>query len=192
MHAELAAVLVSHYNVTRANRVIAVVTRKKDPRVDETEKQFYSAVGATDFAQRYYALCCKYPLRDQSPCKLPTKQVRRVLVASGCDPSAWNSTSRAYEQVQTSGARTLSNGFRVHGRTTVEFDFCVEGLSDDRVGGSFAAVARHATLCKGGPVPDPPYPRPEFHSTEELEIIITECMALGDLLSRTAADIGTG
>ena len=141
---------------------------------------------ATEFADRYYDLCRDYPIRDLSPCKLPAKEVRQILSEIGRDESGWHSSVRAFEHEQTFGSLTVTIGFRIHGRTSVDFDFCAEYASDDRIGNSFAGIAHNSAVAAGHPKPDPPFPRPEFHTPDEFRRILTEAFALGDLLIATA------
>jgi hypothetical protein len=102
----------------------------------------------------------------------PAKLQRRK---SGASSLTWivnlpaGTVLRAYEFETTSNDLVLNVGFRIHGGTDVEFDFCVESKDGACAGGPFAVIAGGVTRFIGAQIP--PYPRPLFCSLEGLSAI---------------------
>ena len=71
--------------------------------------------------------------------------------------------------------------FVIQNRTTVETHFAVP-FRGAQAASTFAILALDATRIRGEQPPTPPYPRPQFHTLDELAAILAEVYSLGCLL----------
>ena len=148
----------------------------------EVNPDFLAAVAATDYAPRYYELCRQHPLRLDAPaCKAPAADVLRVARAAGpANRLPGPGRPFGFELPGEPPAGELV--FVIQGRTTVETHFAVPFRSV-QVAGTFAILALDVLGLRGEPPPSPPYPRPEFHSLEELAEVLAEVYRLGCLVA---------
>lgn len=144
------------------------------------EAEFYSAVSCTDFCERYYALCRRYPVQISDPPPCSRREVLQILTELGRTPW-WDSRDKSYSFDRSLGTGILHLGFVLHSGNHVEFWFGEES-GDRRIGSNFAVIANKAAAVVGHPVPSPAYPRPESHSLDDLRAILTELFKLSDLL----------
>jgi hypothetical protein len=150
---------------------------------------FYAALRETDFSERYYALCNRYPIRDIPLFPLSAGTVAKLLVEIGRTAKR-DSRDRSYNCEYTLQRGSCHFGFVIQNKAIVEFWFWLEA-SGRRIGSNYAVLACESAKLKRATVPEPPYPRPEFHSLEELRLILTECFDLADgLLLLTAGKEG--
>jgi|APAra7269097289_1048552.scaffolds.fasta_scaffold07918_1 hypothetical protein len=126
---------------------------------------FLSAVAESGICSAYYSLCRDHPLRlDEPLAKAPGAEILRV--ANGT--LQLKSLAGPGTVLQLVGLpEHISLNFIVQGRSSVETDFSVR-FGDVIERGTFAVLCNVATTSTGGPVSNPPYPRPNFHSLEEL------------------------
>jgi hypothetical protein len=151
-----------------------------DREPDMNDREFYTAVSASDFSDRYYALCRQFPVRDISPCLLSNDTISTVLSALGRTTHRdARDNSYGYDQVYKHGK--LHVGFIIQKQTMLEYWFWVD-QNDQRTGSNYAVIAYEAAKLAGKATPQPPYPRPEFHSVDELQLILAELFDLADEL----------
>lgn len=147
--------------------------------------EFLAAVAAMDFAPRYYELCRRHPLRLDAPaCKAPAADVLRAARAAG-PATKFSGPGRAFAFELPGGPAAGELTFVVQGRTTIEAHFAVpyRGVEESS---TFAILALDTSGIRGEQPPIPAYPRPEFHTLEELEAILAEVYSLGCLLVSVA------
>jgi hypothetical protein len=147
----------------------------------EANSDFVAAIAATDFAPRYYDLCRRHPPRFDIPaCKAPANEVLRVARLAGAAVRlAGSSRSFGFELPGDQAASEFI--FVIQGRTTVEVGFAFP-FQGGEVASTFAILASDVSVMRGEPLLNPPYPRPEFHSLEELATVLDEVYSLGCLL----------
>ncbi len=80
----------------------------------------------------------------------------------------------------------ISLNFIVQGRSSVETDFSVP-FGGEIQRGTFAILCNAVTAASGA-APNPPYPRPDFRSLEELVTIFGELEVLVRKLGKVAAN----
>jgi len=148
----------------------------------EFDPNFLEAVAATGFARQYAQLCSQHPLRlDMSPCRAPASHVLRVARPIG-PVEKLPGPARAF-RFELPWDRPGSNlEFIIQGGTTVEVGFSV-WFRGFQVLGTFAILALAVVKSQGGEAPNPPCPRPEFHSIEELGQVLAGVYRLGCLLN---------
>ncbi len=131
--------------------------------------EFLAFVSNSDVCSEYYALCREHPLRIDVPlAKAPWREILRA--AAGRVPLT--KLGGPGTVVRLGGLpEGVSLDFIIQGRSTVDtiFDVPWRGQSEC---GRFAILCNLSTECSGNPLPDPPYPRPEFHSLDELLTIL--------------------
>ncbi|MGR3909832.1 hypothetical protein Q3A80_22595 [Burkholderia sp. SR8] len=141
---------------------------------------FLSLVTQCGTSARYYAICAEHPLRLEEPLS-PVRATAIVTAASG---------RMNLSRLPGPGTVWQLNGllpgvmlrFILQGRRSVETDFSIEsGAGIER--GTLAVLSHAVALYSGAGLHRPPYPRPEFHSIEELLVIFEK---LGNLVN----DIG--
>jgi hypothetical protein len=74
----------------------------------------------------------------------------------------------------------LSFLIQAHGTSTEVF--WERDFRGARLGNNFAVLACDLKEDGGGPIPNPPYPRPTFHSLDELQMILSEIMRLAKII----------
>ncbi len=145
------------------------------------DRQFYTAVGSSEFSERYYTLCRRFPARAIPPCTFGKGTMAELLSQLGrttqCD-----ARDNSYNYSRGVKRGTLHVGFVVQKQAVLEFWFWIE-LPDRRLGSNYAVIAYESAKLMGRLLPQPPYPRPEFHSLDELRCILTECFDLADQLT---------
>ena len=149
-------------------------------------QEFYKAVGMTDFCNRYYALCNRFSVVDVSIFQVSQDTISNLLSLLG-KTAQRDARDNSYSfDVQLNHAiRHL--GFTIQKNAIVEFWWWVERI-EERFGNNFAGIAFEATKLAGNQIPQPPYPRPEFHDQRELHFIVTECFQLADILDSVVKD----
>ncbi len=152
-----------------------------EPLLHTSNLDFLAAVAGTDFAPRYYKLCRRNPLRlDVPACKAPAADVLRAARAAG-PANKLPGPGRPFGFELPGGMAASELTFVLQNRTTIETHFVVPfrgGLEKS----TFAILALDVTRIRGEQPPAPPYPRPEFHTLEELAAILAEVYALGCML----------
>ena len=131
--------------------------------------EFLALVSNSDVCSSYYALCREHPLRLDVPlAKAPWKDI--LQAAAGRVPlTRLRDPGRVF---QLGGLpHDVSLNFIIQGGGTVETDLVVPWRGTPQRG-TFAILCNQATGYSGNPLPDPPYPRPEFHSLDELLIVV--------------------
>lgn len=136
---------------------------------------FLAAVSESGICTAYYSLCGEYPLRLNVPLvKAPASAVLKaaagqVSLAKLVGPGTVFRLDGLPDRV--------SLNFIIQGRSSVETDFAVP-FGDGAQRGTFAILCNAATVAAGLAVPNPPYPRPDFRSIEELVAILSKFEAL--------------
>jgi hypothetical protein len=136
------------------------------------------ALADCDFHTRYYDLCDRYPLR--APVRFPrrAKDVMAILGRLARSPSAAE-RGRAFEFRGAVHGVETRQGFILQSGDIVEF-WCSVHQPSAKVGDTLAVLARAVTLHLRLPDRKPPYSRPTYTSLDELEVVLTDCFALGD------------
>jgi hypothetical protein len=130
---------------------------------------FLAAVNESGICTAYYSLCQDHPLRPNAPlAKTPASAVLKaaapqVLLTKLGGPGSVFRLDGLPDK--------MSLNFIIQGRSSVETDFSVP-FGDFVQRGTFAILCNAATVAAGLPAPNPPYPRPEFRSMEELVTIL--------------------
>jgi hypothetical protein len=124
-----------------------------------------SAVAASDICSAYYRLCLEHPIRlDTASANAPAASI--VKAATG-NLSLKKLVGPGTVLQLGSLPESVSLNFIVQGCKSVETDFVVPyGNSIQR--GTFAILCNAATSFAGDLLPNPPHPRPNFHSMDEL------------------------
>jgi hypothetical protein len=145
------------------------------------EQDFYIRVGATEFSERYYALCRRYSVRDVPLCQLSNGIVVDLLSQLGRkvhrDPR-----DNSFQRDQNIKGGVIHSGFVIQKHSMVEFWFWLDQIGH-RIGSNFSVIAYESAKWSGKLMPSPPYPKPEFHSENELRAILSDCFNLADDLS---------
>jgi hypothetical protein len=135
-------------------------------------QDFLAAVG---ICATYYSLCREHPLRLDVP--LAKAPATAVLKAS----AGHVSLTRLGGPGSVFQLNGLPDGTAlnliVQGRSSIETDFSVPFGSDNHRG-TLAILCNAATIAGGTAVPNPPYPRPDFRSVDELVAIFGKLEAL--------------
>lgn len=148
----------------------------------EDTPDFLAAIAATDFAPRYYELCRQHPLRLGVPaCKAPAADLLRVARMAG-PATKMPGPGRPFGFGLPGGPAAGEFVFVIQGRTTVEAHFAVP-FRGGQAANTFAVLASDVRRLQGEPPHDPPYPRPEFHTLEELAGVLAEVYRLGCLVA---------
>jgi hypothetical protein len=148
----------------------------------EANREFLATIAATDFAPRYYELCRLHPLQLDAPaCKAPAADVLRVARLAG-PATKLPGPGRPFGFELPGGPCAGELVFVIQGRTTVEAHFAVP-FRGGQAASTFAVLALDVRGLRGEPPPSPPYPRPEFHSLEELAAVLAEVYSLGCLVA---------
>lgn len=144
---------------------------------------FLAVILSSGICPAYYELCKQHPLRAGTPAAQASAKAILKAAAGRVSLTQAAGASSVFEL----GAlpKGVSLNFIVQGRTAVETDFAIRiGVND--VCCTFAVACHDAAKAAGLPTPDPPYPRPEFHSLEELIGIFEQ---LDGLIRKLAAAI---
>ena len=133
--------------------------------------EFLATVAASDICRSYYALCHEHPLRpEMAKENAAAKQV--LDAAAGLVPlEKLRGPGSAYRLLSLPNGISLN--FIIQGRSAIETDFTVP-FSGTCQRGTFAILCNAASTINGGPAPRPPYPRPTFHSLDELIAIFRQ------------------
>jgi len=137
-----------------------------------------AALSSIDLDGRYYRLCDAHRYSTDPRPKYTTAAVRKLLRSLERVPVA-ETGGRAFEFSAAVGSRTLAAGLIIQGRSVVEFWWSWESPSGP-IGDTMAVSAKSVAEHAGRSVPTPPYPRPEFSTVEELEIILRELFSLAE------------
>lgn len=134
-------------------------------------QRLISALVATDFANQYYAFCQLYPYRNEPACKCPHPEVLKALEGLG-EVKKLGGPGRVYV-VRIPGQNAgMEFGFVIQGQGT-SVEACLNFTDSEQVsGGNFVIMAFDAIKAEGKVMPNPPYPRPSFHSPSELREIV--------------------
>ncbi|NTZ04288.1 hypothetical protein [Burkholderia metallica] len=141
---------------------------------------FLSLVTRCGTVARYYAICAEHPLRLE---ERPSIVRATEIVAAARDRMSLSKLPGPGTVLQL---HELSPGvmlrFILQGRRSVETDFSIQfGAGMER--GTLAVLSHAAALHSGAEPHRPPYPRPEFHSADELLVIFQK---LGRLVNDIA------
>lgn len=144
---------------------------------------FLAAVADSDVCGSYYDLCREHPLRIGAPIE---KAPATAVLKAAAGRISLRKLSGPGTVFQLGGLpEGVSLNFIVQSRTTVETDFTVP-FKGAQEGGTFAIVCNAALAHTRKSVPNPPYPRPESHSLEELLAIFQSFDALVRRLASVA------
>jgi hypothetical protein len=135
---------------------------------------FLALLRSTDFADAYYDLCRRFPLRlDLPTCKAPAPQVVKIGRNAGALKRV-KGPVRGFEFIETFSANGhLAFAIQAHG-TSIEV-FWERDFRSQRLGDTFAALAHELKTMEGeAAIPNPPCSRPDFHSLDELQEILTD------------------
>jgi len=144
------------------------------------ERTFYAAIGRTNFPERYYDLCSRFPVRDAPLYPLKSGEVKELLSALG-QVARRDRRDNSYSSEHPIGRAMCHVGFVIQRSAMVEFWFWLEE-GDRRIGSNFAVLAHQAVQTRSEPPARTVYPRPEFHSEDELRVILAECFNLANEL----------
>lgn len=126
---------------------------------------FLSFVTRCGASARYYEICVEHPLRlEERPLAVRAPEI--VAAAGGrMNLSKLPGPGTVLQLHELMPGVTLR--FILQGRRSVETDFSVTfGAGTER--GTLAVLSHAAALYSGAEPHRPPYPRPEFHSMDEL------------------------
>jgi hypothetical protein len=147
---------------------------------------FVIAVAGSAISDTYYSLCREHPMRPDAPlAKVPAAVVLEAIAGR----MSLGKLSGPGSVFQAKGLpEGLSLNFILQGRSSVETHFSVVSRSDSYTG-TFATICHAATVASGAAPPDPPYPRPNFYSADELAAIFVKFEALVRELGVVAASV---
>jgi len=95
----------------------------------------------------------------------------------------WDARDKSYNFDRNLTVGTMHLGFVVRDdRMSFEIWFTLE-TPQGEIGSNYAVIAHESAKLAGKTVPNPPYPRPEFHSQDELRLILADCFGLSDILT---------
>ncbi|MGV7185318.1 hypothetical protein [Xanthomonas axonopodis] len=136
---------------------------------------FLSAVSKSGICAANYSLCREHPLRLDIPlAKAPASAVLKVATGQ----VSLTKLGGPGTVFQLNGLPDeVSLNFIIQGRSSVETDFAVP-FGNEVQRGTFASLCNAATVAAGLAAPNPPYPRPDFRSIEELVTILSKFEAL--------------
>jgi hypothetical protein len=143
--------------------------------------RFLSHVSLSGVCARYYEICSEHPSRLDEP----LSRVRATeIVTAATGRLSLSKLPGPGTVLQLDGLLpSVMLRFILQGRCSVETDFSVN--FDERVErGTLAVLAHAALLHSGAEALRPPYPRPEFHSIDELLVIFQK---LGNLANAIAS-----
>ncbi|WP_423393888.1 hypothetical protein [Burkholderia sp. LMG 21824] len=142
---------------------------------------FLSLVTRCGTATRYYAICAEHPLRLEAHLS-PVRAAEIVAAARGRMHLSKLPGPGTVLQLHDLSPGVMLR-FILQGRRSVETDFSIQ-FDAGMERGTLAVLAHAAALHSGAEPHRPPYPRPEFHSTDELLAIFQKLGMLVNDLAR--------
>lgn len=156
---------------------------------DLAGKELCALLAQTEFSNRYYAMCKLHPLRIHKKFSFSKNEVFQILAEIGQTPE-WDSRDRSYSFNLTLNGWSIHRGFVLQ-HQAVEFGFSAH-REQKRAGTNYTGIARATIeLIDPAKIPNPPFPRPNCYSHDELREVLRECFQLSDLLCSALDKIPT-
>lgn len=165
-------------------RVVTPLTDCRKQAMNFTP-DFLSLVTRCGTSARYYEICAEHPFRLEEP-PSPARATEIIAAAGGrmhlSKLPGPGTVLQLHDLLPGVALR-----FILQGRRSVETDFSIKfGAGIER--GTLAVLSHAATLHSGVEPNRPPYPRPEFHSIDELlaifqtlEILVNDIAKLQEM-----------
>jgi hypothetical protein len=128
------------------------------------ETDFIPILQTTDFAVQYYSYCARF--RSQLPFTINRPRQSDVM-------RCLKMIERPLQRSKVDGTYLIDldgirSGFAFQSAGALECIFSIQNSDHGFFGGSFAIIAAQVQTANGLPLPNPPYPRPDYTGRDGL------------------------